>query len=245
MEDNKKIIDDFISTLSHEIRTPLTSIKGFSQTLYDNYDVLDDGQKKKFIQIIKEQSQRLINLTENILSVTKLNHENKVILKEIDLSQIINKTLDIIKINYKTHKFEVHIPSNIPHSLSDYDKLQQILLNIIENACKYSPQNSTIKISASEQNKKNIIKIRDEGIGIEKDAIPKIFDKFYRIGDSTKNIAQGSGLGLYISAELAKKINAEIKVQSDTSPANHYTEFQITTQTFDVEEITKSAISRG
>ena len=181
-------------------------------------------------------------MSENILSITKLNRENKIILKEINLTQIINKTLDIIKMTYKNHRFELNIPQNISNSLSDYDKLEQILLNIIENACKYSKPETPIKITVSEKDKKNYIKIRDEGIGIEKNSLSKIFDKFYRVGEATNNIAQGSGLGLYISAELAKKINAEIKVQSDTSPDNHYSEFTIITPVFDIEQITKSAM---
>ena len=94
-----KTKDEFISTLSHEIRTPLTSIKGFSKTMLDNWDKLDDASKKKFLNIILEQSDRLINLVENVLSIAKTARETEIILKEINLSKLIKNVCDIVKIN--------------------------------------------------------------------------------------------------------------------------------------------------
>ncbi|MBE7705681.1 MAG: HAMP domain-containing histidine kinase [Cyanobacteria bacterium SIG30] len=243
MNNDKKIIDDFISTLSHEIRTPLTSIKGFAQTMNDNYDLLSDEQKKKFLSIIQEQSQRLINLVENVLSVTKIESQTSgIILKEVNLKKIIEDTVEMVKINYKNRDFIFSYGSNLPTSLSDYDKLQQILVNIIENACKYSPSDSVIKISIKNTEKENIIEIQDNGDGIEKELIEKIFDKFYRVGNLLTNKAQGSGLGLYIAKTLADKIGAKIEVESLTDKNNHYTKFIIKVPVFEMEDIAKRAI---
>ncbi len=241
MNEKNKIMDDFISTLSHEIRTPLTSIKGFAQTLSDNYDVLDDEQKKRFLIIIRQQSERLINLVENVLNVAKIEGgKDAIILKEIDLKALIKSTIDILKITYKTHVFETNFVPNMPTSLGDFDKLQQIFVNILENACKYSDPLSTISIKAYSENNLNIVEIKDEGVGIHKDALPKIFDKFFRGGDILTNKAQGSGLGLYIAKSLAQKTGVEIKVESQKDENAHWTKFLVSIPVFEVEKMTKN-----
>ena len=96
--------DEIISTVSHEMRTPLTSIRGFSQTLLGSWDKLDDENKKRFIKIIEEQSNRMINLVENILTVSKENSET-LVYKKADINALIEKTVPLLAEKYKTHKF--------------------------------------------------------------------------------------------------------------------------------------------
>ena len=142
--------EDFISTVSHELRTPLTSIKGFSETMLSSWEKLDDESKKKFLKIIVEQSNRLINLVENMLSVTKLqNTKEDLIYKEFSIKPIIDMTCSIVKNQYSDKNFETIISENTPHILADKDKFQQIMTNLIENAAKYGDENSTIKIYSS------------------------------------------------------------------------------------------------
>ena len=104
----KNIKEEFISTLSHEIRTPLTSIKGFSQTMLNSWDKLDDNKKKEFLKIISNQSQRLINLIENVLNVAKIdsNAENLVLIK-INANQIMKNCISIISMNYPDFQFYI------------------------------------------------------------------------------------------------------------------------------------------
>lgn len=246
MNEDKKIIDDFISTLSHEIRTPLTSIKGFAQTINDNYENLTDEQKKKFLTIIQEQSTRLINLVENVLSVAKLESKTPdIVLKEINLQKIIEETVEIIKMKYKNRNFLISVSKNLSTSLSDYDKLQQILVNIIENACKYSKDDTLIRINIKEEKNQNIVEIIDEGEGIKQEYISKVFDKFYRIGNVLTNKNQGSGLGLYIAKNLADKIDVKINIESSTDKENHYTKFILEIPLFDINKIAKRAVENG
>ena len=107
------IQNEFISTVSHEMRTPLTSIRGFSQTLLNSWDKIDDNNKKKFIKIIEEQSNRLINLVENILTVSKI-HADKPVLKEVDVNTSIEKVIQIIKQKYNDHKIILNFNKNLP-----------------------------------------------------------------------------------------------------------------------------------
>ena len=142
---NDKDYEDFISTVSHELRTPLTSIRGFSQTMLASWDKLDDESKKKFLNIIVEQSNRLINLVENMLSVTKLqNSKENLIYKEIQIKPVIEMISSIVKNQYKDKKINIEIPNTTPAILADKDKFQQIMTNLIENAAKYGDDNTPI-----------------------------------------------------------------------------------------------------
>ncbi len=211
----KDLQNEFLSTITHEIRTPLTSIKGFSQTLQDNWDKINDEQKKKFIKIIEEQSERLIKLIENVLNVAKIDSsESNTVLKKVNLNQVVKKVVELIKINHKEHSFEINFAAGELPALADTDCCEQILVNILENACKYSPKNTTIKITTGTMENSAFVEIIDSGCGIEENQLSKIFDKFYRVDNYLTSKAQGSGLGLYIAQNLAHKMNGEIKVKS-------------------------------
>lgn len=219
--------EDFISTVSHELRTPLTSIRGFSQTMLASWDKLDDESKKKFLNIIVEQSNRLINLVENMLSVTKLhNAKENLILKEFSIKQPIETVASIVKNQYKDKTFEIIIDKSTPAILADTDKFQQIMTNLIENAAKYGLENSTITIKAGLSNSKAIeanyysdrenvsIKVINFGSEIPSEDYEKIFTKFSRIDNPLTRKVQGSGLGLYITKNLVEKMGGKISVNS-------------------------------
>lgn len=209
--------EDFISTVSHELRTPLTSIRGFAQTMLSSWDKLDDENKKKFIQIIEQQSNRLINLVENMLSVNKLqSFRDKLVYKTANANNLIEPVVQIIKQQYPNHNFECDFNTKIPQILIDTDKFQQVMTNLIENAAKYSHEGTvvTIKTDFSCNPEFISIKIIDEGIGIKEEDFEKIFSKFSRLDNPLTRKIQGSGLGLYITKTLIKKMNGEINVKS-------------------------------
>ena len=226
------IHEDFISTVSHELRTPLTSIRGFSQTLLNSWDKISDDDKKKFIGIIQDQSNRLINLVENILSVSKNNVEKQV-LKKVDVNNSIKKIIPLFTEQYKTHKFTLNLCKNIPYTRVDEDKLQQVLTNLIDNAAKYSPENSEIIITTSILNDFVNIAIKDHGIGIKKEDFPRIFQKFSRLENVLTSKTQGNGLGLYITKQLIDEMSGTIAF---TSSEGKGTTFTICLRVYNQEE---------
>lgn len=240
------IQDEFISTISHEIRTPLTSIKGFSQTMLDNWAQLDENKKKKFLTIINEQSQRLIKLVENVLNVAKIDAAgdapgDEFVLRKVDLERVAKKTTDLIKMNFKEHNFVV-LPSKAPLTvLCDEDYLQQILVNILENAAKYSRAGSNVEVSFAPQGDFNVVTVRDEGAGIAPEDLDKIFEKFYRSDDFLTSKTQGSGLGLYIAQNLAKKMGGKIEVESKVKEGRTGTKFTVFLPVFEIEKLTRGA----
>lgn len=236
MENNIK--EEFISTLSHEIRTPLTSIKGFSQTMLSNWEKLDDNKKKEFIGIIQSQSQRLINLVENVLNVAKIDSKSEnLVLVKVSANEIIKNCINLISINYKDFKFNFEKSKSDLYCYADNNKLQQILINILDNAVKYSKNSNVVDVKIHTKNEFIVFSIKNYGSYIEEDKINKIFEKFYRLETYKTSTTQGSGLGLYIASNLAKNMQGNIEVKSDKEKSE--TEFLVYMPIYEVEKITK------
>ena len=226
----KSIQDEFISTVSHELRTPLTSIRGFSQTLLNSWDKIDEDSKKKFVGIIEEQSNRLINLVENILTVSKINAD-KPVFKSVNVNISIEKIIQLLKQKYKKHFIEFKPNKHLPEARLDEEKFQQIMTNLIDNACKYSEEGKTIFITTSFANSDNIsIKIKDEGVGIKEEDMEKIFDKFIRLENHLISKTQGNGLGLYITKNLVNSMNGKIGLNNQEIGSEFWLEFPFYSQ---------------
>lgn len=227
------IQDEFIATVSHELRTPLTSIRGFSQTLLASWDKIDDENKKKFIKIIEDQSNRLIHLVENVLSVSKMNASCEV-LKKVDVNEVIKRIIPMFTEQYKTRKFVQKLNSNLPPARLDEDKFQQILTNLIDNAAKYSTDGKTVTISTELVENFVEMKITDEGVGIKKEDFDKVFKKFSRLENHLTSTTQGNGLGLYITKQLVENMGGQI---SFTSEINKGTTFRVLMPVYNQEEV--------
>ena len=235
----KNIKEEFISTLSHEIRTPLTSIKGFSQTMLNSWDILNDEKKKEFLGIILNQSKRLIDLVENVLNVARIDSDSSnLILTKVDLAKIIQNCVNLLKISNSDFDLNLNLAKNELFSLCDSDKLQQILLNILDNAIKYSINSKKIEIKLENKNDYNVISIKNFGNYIEKENFEKIFEKFYRIDSYLKSTTQGSGLGLYIAKTLIEKMQGKIEINS--SKEEKTVEFLIYIPIYEVEKLTRN-----
>ena len=225
--------NDFISTVSHELRTPLTSIRGFSQTLLNSWDMLDDESKKKFIKIIEEQSNRLINLVENMLSVSKLQYGNEnLILRNVEVKPVIETVISLVKGQYPDKNFTIKINGTNTDILADKDKFHQIMTNLVENAAKYSDENTTISIDVSSRPDFTAISVTNSGIEIKEEDYNKIFTKFSRIDNPLTRKVQGSGLGLFITKNLVDKMGGQITVVSK----NHRTTFEVLLPVANIEE---------
>ena len=221
---NSSMNDDFISTVSHELRTPLTSIRGFSETMLNSWEKLDEESKKKFLKIIIEQSNRLINLVENMLSVSKLQGTKEdLIYKEFPIKPIIDMTCSVVKNQYPDKNFEILIDEKTPPILADKDKFQQIMTNLIENAAKYGDSNTNITVQSFYDENDVSIQVINTGIEIDESDYQKIFTKFSRIDNPLTRKVQGSGLGLYITKSLVEKMGGNILVNSK----NHKTVFEV------------------
>lgn len=208
---------DFLSTVSHELRTPLTSIRGFAQTMLSSWDEIDDESKKQFLKIIEEQSNRLINLVENILAVSKSQSKENYVFRNIEPNGAIKAVIPIVQQQYPTKKIVTDFNKNLPEILIDKDKFQQIIVNLVENACKYSDNNTTVTVKTDfAPDNKISIKVTDIGVEIKEEDQKRIFEKFSRIDNPLTRTVQGSGLGLYITKTLVENMNGSISVESNS-----------------------------
>lgn len=209
---------DFVSTVSHELRTPLTSIKGFADTILSAGDKLGCDQQKRFVSIIKTQVDRLTRLVENLLTVSRLESQrDKSIYKAINFSQFIQPILSNLSPKSQEHIVEVNIHPNLPPIWGDSDKLEQVMTNLIDNAIKYSHKGTKVSVNASFDNNNHefiSIEIRDQGVGIPKEFLPKIFTKFSRIDNPLTRQVEGTGLGLYITKALVESMEGKISAES-------------------------------
>ncbi len=182
-----------------------------------------NGNPKDFLERIEVNVDRLSELSNKLLNLSRIENGNDLIKKEIFTEDLLNMILLNMEINYAEKKIEVVQKIFIEHIKSDRDLLNHILTNIIDNAFKYTPKFGKIFIEWSQSKKgKHHIIIEDSGIGIPNEEIPNIFERFYRIDTSRSNKIKGSGLGLAIVKHSLKKLNGQISVESKVSKGSRF-----------------------
>ena len=202
---------DFINNMSHEIKTPISSIKGFAQLLES--EDLTEEEKKEYIGIIVEESDRLLNISSNILKLSKLQNKEKLTNKtEVDISNQIKKVINILE--NKWGPKEITISSNLPKTIinGDEELLYQVWMNLLDNAIKFSNPRGNIDVNIRRVNDKAEISIKDDGIGMSKEEMQKIFQRFYQVDES--HYSEGSGLGLAIVKKIVTLSDGDIKIES-------------------------------
>jgi len=209
---------EFVSTVSHELRTPLTSIKGFADTILRAGDRLDVAQQRRYIDIIKQQADRLTRLVEDLLAVSRLESKKlQLTVRAIDLREAIQRVTHILSEKARNHKINDVIPAGLPLVWADADRLEQILTNLIDNAIKYSPSETTVTVVARDvPGTPEMVEfsVADQGGGIPQEHLKDLFSKFSRLDNPLTRQTEGTGLGLYITRSLVVALGGQIKVSS-------------------------------
>jgi two-component system phosphate regulon sensor histidine kinase PhoR len=223
---------DFVSTVSHEFRTPLTSIKGFADTLLSYGAQLPEEEKRRFIHIIKDQADRLIRLVENLLTASHLGASRvEMSYRPIPLQRLLDKVTQSVQAKNRSKTGQARRVSLNVHPAdievwADSDRLEQVLLNLVDNAMKYSPAQGVIHIRAEFlPNDDNFVRIsvQDEGAGIPDALLPQIFTKFYRVENPLKQEVEGTGLGLYITKSLTTAMGGQVFAESEEGKGSTFT----------------------
>ena len=217
----EQIKNDFISSVSHELKTPLTSIKGWAITLKSEdlgeNEILLDG-----LNIIEKESDRLTNMVEELLDFSKFVSGRIKLEKDYfyirDTIEIIGKQLKPRAINNKIN-FKLNLSTEFEMFLADEDRIKQVLINLIDNAFKFTPEGGTVEVNAREENQMLILEIKDNGYGISEDDLPHIKEKFYK-GKSSQS---HSGIGLSICDEIVKLHNGSLEVFSKVDQGTRVT----------------------
>lgn len=205
---------DFVANASHELRTPLTAIKGYTETLLDGA-LEDKAIAHTFLEIIDKESERLTRIVNDLLDLSNL--ERKAVLNREKFN--LKTLIDSVSINFETPikmkqlEFKNQVSENI-EVYADYDWLEQVFVNLIDNAVKYSKQTGNVQVDAEEQGDILVIKVTDTGIGIPYQDLPRIFERFYRVDKSRSRSLGGTGLGLAIVKHIIESHGGNVSAQS-------------------------------
>ena len=210
---------EFVANVSHELKTPLTSIKGFSETLR----YVDDSEtKNKFLNIIDKEAERLTNLINDILILSNIENLHKMENSNFSPKEVIENIIDIVRKQAEKSLIKIDFINDFNGEIiGSKDKFHQLALNLIENAIKYSNENGNVKIIITTNDGYFILKVIDDGMGIPKNDIPRIFERFYRVDKSRST--RGTGLGLAIVKHIVKLFNGDIIVDSKVGVGSTFT----------------------
>ena len=208
---NKK--DEFIGLASHELKTPITSISGYLQ-LIDRH--LAEGDRlKTLVAKTLQQVNRLTTLISDLLDVSKIQTGKLPFsYSGFNLNQVITDVIEMMQQTHPSHVIDYHAPKEVINITADQQRIEQVLINLVSNAIKYSPGVKNIIISAYSSNGKAVVSVQDFGIGIDKEQHDRIFSRFYRVENLAAHMS-GLGIGLYVSNEIVKRHNGRLWLDSE------------------------------
>ncbi len=212
----ERMRSEFVANVSHELKTPLTSIKGFVETLKSGA-IEDQETSIRFLNIIEDEADRLNRLITDILSLSEL--ETRKIKTRFEVIQITQKITEIMSMlqnqaGKKNIKLTGDFGDEVGYLKGDPDQFKQMMINLIDNAIKYTPESGKVHVSAHNEGSNVVIKIKDNGIGIPKEHIPRLFERFYRVDKARSRNVGGTGLGLAIVKHIALQFGGKIDVKS-------------------------------
>ena len=207
---------EFVADVSHELKTPITSIMGYADTLLESD--YDKEMQTKFLEVISSEARRMARLVTDLLVLSR--YDNKKVTKEesvFDLGELTKNCIDRLRfeVEKKNHNVECFVTANVPPVNADKYGIERVILNIISNAIKYTPENGVIKVYVGFVYNDAYIKVIDNGIGIPEADLSRIFERFYRVDKARSRELGGTGLGLPIAKEIIEQNNGSIDIKSE------------------------------
>lgn len=215
--------DEFIGLAGHELKTPLTSIKAFIQILQRRLSTTKDEEALHYLSKVDDQVNKLAKLVNDLLDISKIKTGKLEFRKNyFDFDQMVQEIIDEYKKSIESHTI-IFTGSTKTKIFGDRDRIGQVLINLIDNAIKYSPTSNKIHVNMSTKNKHIYVKVQDFGFGIPDRFKTTIFDKFYQVRKNKGKTKPGLGIGLFISMEITKSHGGDIKVVSKEGKGSTFT----------------------
>jgi two-component system phosphate regulon sensor histidine kinase PhoR len=222
----EKVRRDFVANVSHEIRTPLTTIKGFSETLLTGA-VQDHKKARGFLKIISKQSDRLNAIIEDLLILARLEQDDdpvQVDFSEVSIKKVLKNAIHVCQpaADKKNINLVLQIADNLKPKVNP-DLFEQAIVNLLDNAIKYSEKNDEVRVEVEEQGQDLLIHVKDKGVGIQKKHLPRLFERFYRVDKARSRKQGGTGLGLAIVKHIVQVHKGKVFVKSEPGKGSTFT----------------------
>lgn len=210
---------EFVANVSHELRTPLTNIRSYTETLLDAAGELPLDTEKQFLGVISSESERMARIVTDLLTLSRLDYGRMELrMTRFPLQDMLQNVANAMKLNAEEsgHTLQVDTPDDLPAIVGDRERLEQVVVNILSNAIKYTPSGGHIALAARPAEGKGVrITVQDDGIGIPAADVPRLFERFYRVDKARSRAAGGTGLGLAIAKEIVEQHKGRISLESE------------------------------
>jgi two-component system, OmpR family, phosphate regulon sensor histidine kinase PhoR len=212
----ERVRQEFVANVSHELRTPLTAIKGYAETLRDG-GLRDPETAAEFVRVIHRHAERLRALIEDLLDLAAVEQgEARLQPAVVRVRDVVTQVETIVRPAAEARKqtFGIDLPGDLPEIVADRDRLAQVLTNLLDNAVKFTPEGGHVTLSARSEDGRVVLSVSDNGVGIPPADLPRVFERFYRVGRSRDRREGGTGLGLAIAKHLTQTMGGTIEVES-------------------------------
>lgn len=208
---------EFVANVSHELRTPLTNIKSYTETIIDAGDDLPPDMKSSFFGVILSETDRMTRIVQDLLTLSRFDYgKMEMNFSDFGIAEAVQNVYNAVIIDAQNHGHELilDMEKDLPVIHADKERMEQVVMNIVSNAIKYTPDGGRIEISAWTMDDRVSISVSDNGVGIPEEDQPRLFDRFYRVDKARSREAGGSGLGLSIVKEIVQAHNGVIDIKS-------------------------------
>ena len=212
---------EFVANVSHELRTPLTNIRSYAETLVDNAGELPPDTEKNFLGVILNESDRMTHIVQDLLTLSRFDSgRSELKLAPFPFGQAVRDVYDAILMEAQRHGHTVtlDLPDTLPDIVGDRERILQVMMNVVSNSIKYTPDGGQIRISAGQWPGKVWMEVADNGIGIPKEDRGRIFERFYRVDKARSRESGGTGLGLSIAKEIVDRHEGTIELLDRPGP---------------------------
>ena len=205
---NQEMQREFVANVSHELRTPLTNIRSYAETLSDNAGDLPAATEKKFLGVILNESDRMTHIVQDLLTLSRFDSgRDDLKLARFSFSAAVQDLYNAVYMEAQrhSHTLTLEMPQQLPQVTADRERIVQVMMNVVSNSIKYTPDGGHITISAGQQGDRVWMQVDDDGIGIPAADRPRIFERFYRVDKARSRQSGGTGLGLSIAKEVVDR----------------------------------------
>ena len=208
---------EFVANVSHELRTPLTNVRGYAETLMSADDI-DRETQLRFLSVIGSEADRMTRIVKDLLTLTRLDYNRmEMKMESMDLLAIGKKAAQAMEMEAGNRGLTLHcdLPEVLPKTYGDPERIQQVVINILTNAIKYNKPQGSVRLTGGSEGNRVFLRVEDTGIGVPKEDIPRLFERFYRVDKARSRESGGTGLGLAIAKQIAESHGGSITFESE------------------------------